>query len=362
MPTWSRNYRTCHDKKSEINCEQLLEAYSTIFHWDTIRKSLTLKEKEKHLLHIKPLAGLGNKMYHILTGFMTAFALNKSVEITNPINAIVYPDSVIVNMSRYGGCGAKTHRSITGFEHWQKKQANQLIESDLHLTVTYCYPYFILMDPYLSSFTYQHFGRHFAYFIFNFVAEISDDVTNIVFQLFKPIPKKMKVIGVHLRHYHGGSRFYVSSISKVNQLVIPFLKDLFHTGLYIALATDKQEFVNRIKIEFPDRLIIADVERKSDGNSISALTDICLLMMCNMMIATFRSSFSAFAAQRSMLKPYWIDMENPYLFQFTNSQAGIVSTIMENLPHDFNYVLNFRARLFPSIEKPMHVFFRNMAL
>ncbi|OHT08891.1 hypothetical protein TRFO_22484 [Tritrichomonas foetus] len=362
LPTWSRNYKSCFSPDSEVSCAQLIHSYETISNWEKIRNNLTLEQSEPHILHIKPQAGTGNMMYHITSGIILAMALNKTVIITKQIDGIFYPKSLRFLTKKYSGCNKRAHWPIMNYENWQRKESVELGNSGAHITVTFCYPYFLLMDQYLSKFTFSNFGIHFTYYILNYAAEISNEVKDIVFQLFNAIPQKVKVIGVHLRNHKSQSPFFITSIQKVESLIVPFLNDLFSNGLYIALATDNQNYINRLNLSFPNRLIIANVERKPNGAAISAMTDICLLMMCNKMIGTFRSSFSTNAAQRTLMRPYWIAMENPNLFRFTNSQAGIVSTIMENAKHDYNYILNFRARLYPSVEYPMRVFFRNLAL
>lgn len=52
-------------------------------------------------------------------------------------------------------------------------------------------------------------------------------------------------------------------------------------------------------------------------------------------------------------------MEYPKTFQFTNSQAGIISGIYED-EIDFNYFVNLRLKLYANVEPELRTIFRNI--
>ena len=74
----------------------------------------------------------------------------------------------------------------------------------------------------------------------NFIISYKDEIKSIVFKLINSVPKSVKIIGVHIRsHKHRTSNF-ISSQSKVKNVVIPFLNKLLENKNYIAIATDNK--------------------------------------------------------------------------------------------------------------------------
>ena len=353
LPQWSRNFHSCSSQKSEINCAQLIEAYQTIKNWSEIGPN----RPSYAVVHIKPKCGIGNSFYHLLTGALVGFALNRTIHIVKDLDGIIY--NPLLSNTQSWNCKQFGHWPIMNQEYWQRNTAESLKAANVHITTTFTYPYFLLTEPGLSTFIYKHFGIHFVYFIGNFLISYNEKIRNTVFELFNSVPRSIKVIGVHIRTHKSKSHFYIESQKKVQDVVIPFLNQLLENKNYVALATDWDIYTNLFKKVYPKNLIMADVSRNPDGNKYDAATDIFLLMMCNKMIGTFRSSFSAFAGMCAMHRIYYVSMEYPTVFQFTNSQAGIISGIYEN-HGDFNYYVNQRVKLFPNIESAIRTFFRNV--
>lgn len=353
LPRWSRNFHFCTSPKSEINCAQLIEAYQTIKNWSNVG----INRPPYAVVHIKPRCGLGNSFYHILTGAVLGFSLNRTIHIMQNLEGVDY--NPLLSQYQYWNCKQFGHWPIILQEHWQRNTFESLKAENIHITVTFSYPYFLMTEPGISNFIYEHFGIHFVYFMGNFIISYKDEIKSIVFKLINSVPKSVKIIGVHIRsHKHRTSNF-ISSQSKVKNVVIPFLNKLLENKNYIAIATDNKIYTDLFKKIYSGKLIMANVERRPDGNKYDASIDILLLMSCNKMIGTFRSSFSSFAGMCAMHRIYYVSMEYPKLFQFSNSQAGIISGIYED-HDDYNYFVNQRVKLFSNIEPAIRTFFRNI--
>ena len=141
--------------------------------------------------------------------------------------------------------------------------------------------------------------------------------------------------------------------------IIPFINNLLENKNYVAIATDWTVYVDLFKKVSDKKLILADVMRKPDGDKYGASVDIRLLMSCNKMIGSYRSTFSSIAGMLAMHKNYYVAMEYPKTFQFTNSQAGIISGIYED-EIDFNYFVNLRLKLYANVEPALRTIFRNI--
>ena len=362
LPVWSRAYVPCYSKKSEITCAQLIKAYEAVLKWKNDRNNAPFTHDIPQIVHVSPKYGVGNKLYHITTGILIALSLNRTLFVNKHIDGVKYADTLHDQIPGDQGCNKYKHIPINNYEYWQRKSAIEFRDApDIHITVRNCLPYFLLMESTFANYIYSNFGIHFVYYLLNYATDISDDIKEVVFKIFNSIPPNTKVIGIHIRHHNSRSGQFISSLEKIDNTVVPFLRDKFENGIYIAIASDSQTFIDHFKALFPNNLIVANVERKADGETDSAMTDIALLMMCNEMIGTLRSTFSCVAAQRAMIRPYFLAMENPYLFQFSSSQLGISSAIYESI-RDYNYMMSNRAKIYLNTEEPTRIFFRNMII
>lgn len=354
LPVWSRNYKRCYDPKSEITCAQLMKAYHTIKEW----KSYTAADRPRYaVLHVTPKAGLGNSLYHILTGVLAGIALNRSVHIKSSLDGIMYDDAFVRNENYY--CQQFGHIPIRNLEHWQRWTYNQLKTEPCHLNSKFCYPYFVLLDPGFAKFTYEHFGIHFSYYLLNFATPARPEIEQYVFELVSTIPRSVKLIGVHIRTHKKRGNAFINDFSQVERVLFPFLNDLLGSKNYVALATDWSPALDLFSKHYKNRMIITNVERRPDGNKYGAATDVIFLMICNKMLGTYRSSFSAIAAQRACHVAYYLAGEYPTLFQFSNSQVGITSAIYERL-YDYNYFASRRMKLNDITEEGIRMFYRNI--
>lgn len=355
LPTWSRNYKPCSSRKSEVNCEQIIIAYTTIKEWISIGTN----RPEYAAVHIRPKAGIGNGLYHIISGLVVAISLNRSGQIASEIDGLKY--NPLLNVSQELNCKQYQHWPIMNQEYWQRNDYKSLKEAQAHFTVRYCFPYFLLTEPGISNYVYEHFGIHFVYFTGNFAIQFSQKVSEYVDRLLSTIPSNVKIIGLHLRTHKKKNKNYIYSEKQVEDVIIPFLNQILDRKNYVALATDWSIYVDSFKKIYENRLILADVLREPDGDFFGAAIDVRLLMACNKMIGSYRSSFSSIAGMLALHKVYFVSMNYPNVFQFTNSQAGITSGIYEYLP-DFSYFVNQRLKLYHSIEPALRTFFRNIVI
>lgn len=289
LPVWSRNYKSCLSPKSEIDCSQLIKAYKTIKEWSDIGYNRPIYAA----VHIKPKAGIGNGLYHIISGLIVAISLNRTAQILQTIDGLDY--NSIFKQSNDLKCKNFSHWSIIRQEYWQRNSYKSLKEANAHITVSFCFPYFILTEPDFSQFIYKHFGIHYVYFITNFAFTFDQKVRDYVNKLIGSIPKSIKIIGVHIRTHENKGYNYIYSEEKVKNVIIPFINQLLENKNYVAIATDWMIYVNLFKKVFKNKLILADVMRKPDGDKYDASIDIRLLMSCNKMIGSYRSTFSSMA-------------------------------------------------------------------
>lgn len=353
LPVWSRNYKSCKSKKSEINCYQLIEAYKTIKEWINVGT----KRPIYAAVHIAPKAGIGNGLYHIVSGLVAAIALNRSAQILSKIDGLEY--NPLLKHTQDLKCKSFGHWPIKNQEYWQRNTYQSLKDAQVHITATYCFPYFILTEPGFSNFIYQHFGIHYTYFISNFAISYSQKVCDYVFNLINSVPTSVKIIGVHIRTHKNKLKHYIYSQEKVEKCIIPFLNQLLENKNYVAIATDWMLYIDLFKKTYPKKLIMANVQRKPDGDKYGASIDVRLLMSCNKMIGSYRSTFTSIAGMSALHRIYYVAMEYPKIFQFTNSQAGIISGIYED-EKDFNYFVNLRLRLYSNVEPALRTFYRNV--
>lgn len=265
----------------------------------------------------------------------------------------------IFKQSNDSKCKNFGHWPIIRQEYWQRNSYKSLKEANAHITVSFCFPYFILTEPGFSQFIYKHFGIHYVYFITNFAFTFDQKVRDYVNKLIGSIPKSIKIIGVHIRTHENKGYNYIYSEEKVKNVIIPFINQLLENKNYVAIATDWMIYVNLFKKVFKNKLILADVMRKPDGDQYDASIDIRLLMSCNKMIGSYKSTFSSMAGMLAMHKVFYVAMEYPKIFQFSNSQAGIISGIYENVS-DFNYFVNQRIKLYSNVEPALRTFFKNI--
>ena len=349
LPQWSRNYHHCYSSKSEINCAQLIKAYQTIKNWSINN----LTRSSSGVVHIQPNNGIGNSLYTITAGITLAIFLNLTAHIQEPIGGIDYHPSIKTEGDFH--CNQFPHFNVQNQENLNRDFTNS------HIKVSYCFPFFLLVDPKISLFIYKHFGLHFVYYISNFATSINFNIRCSVIKMMESIPRSLKLIGVHIRSHKYKSDMFITKESKVKNLVIPFLNRLLDQKNYLAVATDWTVYENLFKSLYKKNLIMADLQRRPDGKKFDAAVDIEILMSCNKLIGTYRSSFSAIAGMRAMHRVYYVAMENPSIFQFVNSQNGITSGIYEAFS-DYTYYVNQNIRLSYNNENAVRIFFKYTVL
>jgi hypothetical protein len=112
--------------------------------------------------------------------------------------------------------------------------------------------------------------------------------------------------------------------------VIPFCEreELVKPTVF-ALATDSSAIFSKLlKLR---KFIWLQVLRQRDADHASALTEFAMLMMCDEMVVTHRSSFSAVAAVRVGRRPWTLERDAQEIYKLSNSQSG--HTINANAQH-----------------------------
>lgn len=356
IPTSYRGFKPCTSPKSEITCSQLYYAYKTIKGWTDSIPKINNSTVSAKVIHIYPKCGIGNSMYHVVSGLLVAIALNRPVIIESNISGFDF--NPLLNYGVKLNCKQVKHQSIQNFQYWRKMTFKEMMNYKSHYSITYCFPYFLLQEIDLAKFIYGHFGLHFVYYLSNFAETPSEVVYDIVMELFQSIPKSVKVFGAHVRTYSKFGDDFLTNSKRVTDLIVPFLKDKLKNKNYVALATEKTVYANLFQKEFGNRLIMLNMTRIPNGNKFDASLDILLLMNCDHLIGSWRSSFSSIVGMRTMKNIYYVCNENPKIFRMSNSQMGIVVGI-HDFKKDYNYNINNRAYLTDKLEEPLRLFYRN---
>jgi hypothetical protein len=87
-----------------------------------------------------------------------------------------------------------------------------------------------------------------------------------------------------------------------------------------ALATDSSAVFDQLLKR--RTFIWLPVLRQRDADHASALIEFAMLMMCDEMVVTHRSSFSAAAAVRVGRRPWTLERDAQEIYRLSNSQTG----------------------------------------
>ena len=354
LPTWKRNFKPCWSPKSEITCSQLITAYNTIVAWE--KEVANIDFEDHRIIDILMKAGIGNGMYHAVSGLLMGIVLNRSVfSHYNFTDAgLLFPKSVPIK--EQSKKDKRDFKHLSNMEYWPDLNYSVLLNFPLPMKSKYLFPYLLLTDPVINEFTRTHFGIHFVYFLSNYINYFSESLLEFVLKVFQSVPKNIKILGVHIRDHHKQKHF-IWNLDFLIRVLVPFLDDYHQNNKqYIFFTSNCDQYTKYFEDRYNNRFFVSEASKKEDGEKNDALIDIGCLMMCDEIIGTFRSSFTSIAGMRAMTNPYYLSAEIDYIFRFTSSQAGLFSMIFDST-NGYNYMANYRLKVDARYEDGVRAFF-----
>lgn len=351
LPVHVRNYVHCSRPESEVTCAQIIHAWRIVKEWRDMQNVLNRTIDDTHVVHVVPLEGSANQMFHLITGGLLSIAFNRTMFQVRNLEGYHVPDDAV--RFQPVTCN-KSQLGLFYDKIWDKYKWEGLQKSKYHFTVTHTLHTRYLVYTGIGHFTTGHFGEHMIYFLGNYFIRINDNIFDHVMKFVGRIPKTTYLFGVHLR-YQGGYPFFIGPLDKVYKVIVPFLNEqLKKRPTQIFLATDSRIILNNMTDFFKDSLITL---RYLPGTK-SGINDLAMLMNCNKMICSFRSTFSYLASALTLKRSYWYDRDRPFLLYFSNSQNGIISMLWESVKV-YSKRTNEFDHLMPGNENLLRRYFHN---
>lgn len=222
---------------------------------------------------------------------------------------------------------------------------NKILFSDIKYIIIdiFIQANFIYLNEFTSNFITSHFGFHGIFFLLNYIAKFPDNILKTTAQIFENIPNNSFVLGVHAR-IHKPGHYYSRGVNETFLVLSNFLDDFFKTeNRFVAIATDFESLFKKIQNRYGDKVLFSNAVRKPDTDHLTALIDMAMLMSCNQVIATYRSTFSFLINHRANLKPLVVEKEAPEIFDLSHSQVTGISPIRHKTDKDSwktNYIVH----------------------
>lgn len=370
LPTWSRAYVHCSDRKSEIKCGQIIKAYRKILEWEEIVQKSPKDDSSPLLVHTYTKnGGIGNRLMQECVASILGLMLGRAVSVDASVPAgsqrrrskhpYTYPPAGTVRYSNLGlgKCGERTpHIDLSNYLPFE---FNETDIAGAHLVFkSTTLSSLIYQNQKVSLFAQEFFGMFAQYFIMNYISNIPEKYLQTIQELFKNVPANVRLFGVHLRFQWAG-QFYSWNISNTMSKVVPFISSILkEKPTQIALASDNQDMMNEFGKHFD--YVHTDAMRAADMDHNSGFADIIMLMYCDECLLTYRSTFSSLVSLRTGKRPYLVEKEANKIFLAYNSQCGIQSLIYHT-KYWRVYMSNYYCRLVNNVDA-MKYFFRYMAL
>lgn len=340
LPTWTRSYVHCSNPESEVTCSQVVRAYRLIKGWEDHNKDIPL-EKRKYFVIQHPVKGMGNKMTTDINGFTMALMSNRSVLVTSNFptkegvvfqHAYSFPPSVLTNRSQLPKKLHKASRhfiSVPTDIHWSCYDVNKLILSDEQFVGIndLLYGPMIYVNKDTAKFARENFGIHCAYFVGNYFSHFPESAIKRAKEVLALAPPGKRILGVHIR-YHRAGQYYSHGFNQTMPIVYEEVdRRLAKEDMMLAVATDNLEIKKMMFERYGSRILMTDALRKPDKDHRSAQNDMALILGSDIIMATYRSTFSWIIVSKSGRRAWWIEKEAPHWLPSMNSQSTGVSMI-----------------------------------
>jgi hypothetical protein len=341
LPTWTRSYLHCSNAKSEVTCSQVVRAYRLIKGWE-MNISQTHLEQRRYFVIKHPIKGMGNKMTTDINGFTMALMSNRTVLVTSnqPIkqggvkfeHAYPFPPSVLTNRSQLPQSlqkKAKKFPVVPCDIKWACFDVNGLVNGPEQFVGIddLLYGSMVYVNRDTAEFAWEHFGAHAAYFVGNYFSHFPPSAIARAKELLALVPKGKRVLGVHVR-FHRAGQYYSHGFNQTMPIVYEEVdRRLAEEDFMLAVATDNMAIKKLMYARYGRRVLMTDALRKPDKDHTSAQSDMALILGADVIMATYRSTFSWIIVSKSGRPAWWIEKEAPHWIPASNSQSTGVSIV-----------------------------------
>jgi hypothetical protein len=331
----------CDHPDSEVTCAQVVRAYRVIKGWEENISTLPLENRRFFVIK-HPIKGMGNKMTTDINGFTMALMSNRTVFVTSnqPIkeggvkfeHAYPFPASVLTNRSQLPlrlQKNSKKFKAVPCGIKWSCFDVNRLINGpDKFVGIDdLLYGSMVYANEQTAAFAWEHFGGHAAYFVGNYFSHFPPGAIARAKELLALVPKGKRVLGVHVR-FHRAGQYYSHGFNQTMPIVYEEVdKRLAAEDFMLAVATDNMAIKKLMYARYGRRVLMTDALRKPDKDHTSAQSDMALILGADVIMATYRSTFSWIIVSKSGRRAWWIEKEAPHWLPSSNSQATGVSIV-----------------------------------
>ena len=187
---------------------------------------------------------------------------------------------------------------------------------------------------YTSEYCRNHFGLHCSYFLGNYFSRFPSTIMMERKRILSTIPNNCSLLGVHAR-FHRSGQYYSKGINYTVSTLFPDIDKRMNDfpNIHIIIASDNNKIIDSFVRRYGSKVHFSKAIRKADQDHVGAMLDMSLLISCNNIIGTFRSSFSYIVSSRFGNRCWWIEKESPYTFPSQNSQSLGISVLYHHRDH-----------------------------
>lgn len=357
LPNYARNYIHCSSKKSEVSCDQVVHAWNVIHNWELTQNRLNRSIADSMVVHVSPRCGSANQIFHIISGGVLALVFNRTYYTEDMLKGFDVPPQSLKKIVK-----CKTRKRHMLFTHNDYNFLNftykQLLENNnTHYAITYSLQTRYYLIPGVGDYILNHFGYHLVYFLGNYFIRLNRDIFEHVKYQFSAIPNHIQIWGLHLRYQNGHRAFIQKNLNRCFKVVVPFLEEKTKKKPSVFFIASDEEKVRKKLIEnFPNRSFCLSPLQGTNP----AMNDFIMLMNCDELLLTFRSTFSYLTSALTQRNAYMLNMDFPYVLKYTSSQVGIGMILRET--YYFSKLTNKECILTPSNEHLMRKYISNYVL
>ena len=325
----SYNAKLCQKYYSELQCDEIIEAYRVISRWEEESD----KRGERYLLCSTESFDFEQKIPTEAVCLAVAVMTNRTLLLES--QTIKQTNSIITNLTKI--LEITTKYNIIQNLNKEKLILGHEIDTDDHLIGNDdVLPYSILyIHPKISEFCFTHFYTHAALFlsyylysdsfftnqltISNLRMDINDNLQN------QASPKK--IIGAHVD-------FGKKTPNKVAQISSSNIRKKLKAArsirpITVNLVSDSLAFVQEFEKDFGETNFSLILTHSSD--IIDHFSSVHVLLSSDEKIYTLQSPFSQILSKLSFRPPVWYERDNGRFFTPSSSQSFIVSPFVNNI-------------------------------
>lgn len=348
----SRSYISCTSPKSEVSCNQIIQARDAIIRWK--RSVLLANKNDVHKVYLHQKNGVGNRLLNVPWGVALAMSMNAQLIVDKIPDIFSYSEGLVTQGRTHFSPFVYNLNNLSKFLEFDYEILRR--KKGVEVKATFATVERLYMHADSAFYLYKNFGLHALYFISNYMSKINPIVIKYVDELLKPIPRNIELVGIHIRYYLQDGAL-IGSFDRFMGVVSPFLTNKYGDKPFtICFASDNPSFVEKFKEKYP-KVITADCVRKQDTDPYSAMKDLQMLLQCNQYILTYGSTFSYLVSARNGRRGFYYSASFDKLYQFPMSQAPATSRLYHH-PRFSHSSSNSELYLIPRHRKAHYLFMK----